>query len=144
MLSLQSTINGCCQVWYTKPWWEVIALALLNYIFVWKNIATPRVKFFGWLLTKDRIVFKSNLLSKRVLQEDICAIRGQASETADHLISGCPFAQAFWRQIDWLSENTAGVRCLWESIAPVDILKVARNYGTTDMMLCSRACPLCA
>jgi hypothetical protein len=29
------------------------------YHFVWKNIATPRVKFFGWLLTKNRINYKT-------------------------------------------------------------------------------------
>lgn len=88
------------------------------YQFVWKNIATPRVKFFGWLLTKDRINCKSDLLTKRVLQEDTCAICNQASETADHIISGWPFAQEFWRRIGWQAQNIAGVQCSWESIAP--------------------------
>ena len=67
------------------------------YQFIWKNIAIPRVKFFGWLLTKNRINYKRNLLNKRVHEKDICAIYGQGSETADHLISGCSLAQVFWR-----------------------------------------------
>ena len=69
------------------------------YQFVWKNIATPRVKFFGWLLTKNRINCKSNLLHKKVLDNDKCDICGQGPENADHIISGCPLAQAFWKHI---------------------------------------------
>ena len=104
------------------------------YQFIWKNIATPRVKFFGWLLTKNRINCKSNLLNKRVLEEDICAICGQGSETADHLISGCSFAQVFWRQIGWQAENIAEVRCLWESTAPVAMPRMA--LSSLLLLLC--------
>jgi len=104
------------------------------YQFIWKNIATPRVKFFGWLLTKNRINCKSNLLNKRVLEEDICAICGQGSETADHLISGCSFAQVFWRQIGWQAENIAEVRCLWESTASVAMPRMA--LSSLLLLLC--------
>jgi hypothetical protein len=44
------------------------------YRFVWKNFAIPRVKFFGWLLMKNRINCKSALRMKKVLQEDLCQI----------------------------------------------------------------------
>lgn len=85
------------------------------YHFVWKNIATPRVKFFGWLLTKNRINYKTNLLHKKVLEEDVCDICGQGAETADHIVLGCSFAQAFWRRIGLQVENIADVQCLWET-----------------------------
>jgi hypothetical protein len=74
-----------------------------SYQFIWKNIAIPRVKFFGWLLTKERINCKSNLLTKKVLQDASCDICGHASETADHIISGCLFAKTFWSHIDRLA-----------------------------------------
>jgi hypothetical protein len=47
-----------------------------SYQFVWRNFVIPRVKFFGSLLTKGRINCKSNLLNKRVLQDDTCDICG--------------------------------------------------------------------
>lgn len=98
-----------------------------SYQFLWKNFAIPRVKFFGWLLTKGRINCKSNLLTKRVLQDDICDICGHTAETPDHIISGCPFVQSFWNQIGWQAENISEVRCLWESTAPIDMPKVAHS-----------------
>lgn len=104
------------------------------YHFVWKNIATPRVKFFGWLLTKNRINCKSNLLHKKVLDEDACDICGGGPETADHIVSGCPFAQAFWRRIGWRPEDIANVQCLWESQAPVAIPKMA--HSSLILLLC--------
>jgi hypothetical protein len=97
------------------------------YQFVWKNIATPRVRFFGWLLTKNRINCKSNLLQKKVLDEDTCDICGHESEDADHIISGCPFAQSFWTRIGWQAEGIAEIWCLWESTAPVDMPRMAHS-----------------
>jgi hypothetical protein len=79
------------------------------YQFVWKNFALPRVRFFGWLITKNRIQCKSNLVKKRVLQEDTCAICSAEHETAYHIISGCHFAKEFWRRIGWQPENIAQV-----------------------------------
>jgi hypothetical protein len=34
--------------------------------FVWSNFAPPRVKFFGWLLTQDRIQCRSSLRRKNI------------------------------------------------------------------------------
>jgi hypothetical protein len=98
-----------------------------SYQFVWRNFVIPRVKFFGSLLTKGRINCKSNLLNKRVLQDDTCDICGQSSETPDHIISGCPFAQSFWSQVGWGADNISKVHCLWESVAPIDMPRVVHS-----------------
>jgi hypothetical protein len=98
-----------------------------SYQFIWKNIAIPRVKFFGWLLTKERINCKSNLLTKKVLQNASCDIYGHASETPNHIILGYLFAQTFWNHIGWQAGNIAEVLCLWESSAPVVMPKVAHS-----------------
>lgn len=95
--------------------------------FVWKNFATPRVRFFGWLLTKNRINCRSSLLKKNIIEEDTCAICRQAPETADHIISGCPFTQAFWNAIGWQAGQIAGVQCLWETSAPVQLPRSAHS-----------------
>ena len=83
--------------------------------FVWRNFAPPRVKFLGWLLTSNRIQCKTSLRRKHILQNadrDIC---GAPEETADHIMSGCPFARSFWRHIGWHADAIAPVDELWKS-----------------------------
>lgn len=104
------------------------------YQFVWKNFPLPRVKFFGWLITKNRINCKSILMQKRILQEDLCAICNSDPETADHIISGCPFAKEFWRRIGWQPENIAAVQNLWETAALVDMPKPA--FSSLILLIC--------
>jgi hypothetical protein len=104
------------------------------YQFVWKNFALPRVRFFGWLITKNRIQCKSNLMRKRVLQEDICAICSTEHETADHIISGCHFAKEFWQRIGWQPENIAEVQSLWETTAPVPMPRTA--FSSLILLIC--------
>lgn len=70
-----------------------------SYSFVWKNFAPPRVKIFGWLLTKDRIHCRTNLVHKHILQDGVCEICKGDDELADHIFSGCPFVRSFWEQI---------------------------------------------
>jgi hypothetical protein len=49
--------------------------------FVWKNKAPPRVQFFTWLLSKGRIQCKTNLIKKRIVNDNICDICQQVEET---------------------------------------------------------------
>jgi len=68
------------------------------YGFVWKSHAPPCVKFFGWLLLKERVRCKINLHKKHVMDSDTCELCGQAPECYDHLIFQCTVARAFWNQ----------------------------------------------
>jgi hypothetical protein len=63
--------------------------------FVWHSIAPPRLKFFAWLLTHDRIHCRTNLVHKNILQQATCEICGEADESADRIFSGCNFVVAF-------------------------------------------------
>ena len=89
-----------------------------SFDFVWQNFAPPRVKFFGWVLTKDRIQCKTALCRKNILQDAICDICGDAEENGDHIISGCSFAKCFWRRIGWQPNSIAPVIELWKSSPP--------------------------
>ena len=44
--------------------------------FIWHSFAPPRVKFFAWLLTKNRINCKTCLVRKNLLQHTTCEICG--------------------------------------------------------------------
>jgi len=89
-----------------------------SFSFLWRNFAPPRVKMFGWLLTKQRIQCKVALVRKLILQDAKCDICGQEEETADHIISCCIFAQEFWARMGWNADNIAPVQRLWETTSP--------------------------
>lgn len=55
----------------------------------------PSFKFV-WLLTQNRIHCKTALAWKNIIQNDRCDLCvGDDGETAEHIISECPFACAF-------------------------------------------------
>ncbi|EEE50937.1 hypothetical protein OsJ_31478 [Oryza sativa Japonica Group] len=66
---------------------------------IWKCKAPLKVKFFAWLLVKDRLSTKKNLHKKTIVPNDICDICNGATETASHLCFFCPFAKSFWDKI---------------------------------------------
>jgi hypothetical protein len=49
---------------------------------------------------QNRIQCKANLLKKKVVDSNICELCNRGSETADHIISECPFVVSFWNEID--------------------------------------------
>jgi hypothetical protein len=84
------------------------------YRFVWTNHAPPKVKFFAWLLVQNRIQCSSNLKKKNILEHDTCTLCSLSAENADHLITGCPFAQCFWRYIGWDPTLIPPATDLWQ------------------------------
>lgn len=67
--------------------------------FTWRNKTPPKAQFFVWLLSQDRIHCKANLLKKNIVDEDVCDICTQSTESAQHLIFDCPFAATFGNHI---------------------------------------------
>ncbi len=39
--------------------------------FIWKNASPPKVQFFAWLLSKDRLPTAKNLFTKTILQSPL-------------------------------------------------------------------------
>jgi hypothetical protein len=60
--------------------------------FIWQNKGTPRVKFFAWLLSQERIQCKMNLKKKGIVQDTICEACQAPEEATAHIIFGCPNA----------------------------------------------------
>lgn len=82
------------------------------------NISPPRVKFFGWLLTQNRIHCRQALARKNILEDATCEICKATEESADHIFSECPFIQSFWTAIGWFPGNIAKVKELWNNPPP--------------------------
>lgn len=67
--------------------------------FVWCNRAPPRVQFFGWLVSKDRLQCKENLLRKKIVDSATCDCCRAEAETTAHVLFHCLFAKQFWNWI---------------------------------------------
>lgn len=67
-----------------------------NWKIIWACKAPLKVKLFAWMLIRNRLSTKSNLLKKKIVQSATCAICNCADETANHLCFSCPFAVRFW------------------------------------------------
>ncbi|XP_050222864.1 uncharacterized protein LOC126672962 [Mercurialis annua] len=82
----------------------------------WKWNLPPRIKFFCWLVIRDRIFSNSSLVSRGIISNDeigcsVCCI----SETSIHIFCHCEYAWKFW--------NYILVKCniIWVSPPRIDI-----------------------
>ncbi len=57
---------------------------------LWRTRGPLKVKVFGWLLLKRRLLTKDNLLKRGWTGDPECALCGMAAETVDHLFLRCP------------------------------------------------------
>jgi hypothetical protein len=73
-----------------------------SYTFVWCNFAPPRVKFFGWLLTQNRILCQTALVHKNILDDAR-------------------------RELCWSASGVAKVSELWNTQPPPRIAKAVLN-----------------
>ncbi|WVZ92388.1 hypothetical protein U9M48_038459 [Paspalum notatum var. saurae] len=67
---------------------------------VWESRAPPRVQFFGWLVSQERIQCRRNLLRKKIVEDETCCVCGRLAEDTSHILLHCEFAAAFWARID--------------------------------------------
>jgi hypothetical protein len=104
--------------------------------FVWESFAPSKAKFFAWLLMRARIQSRAALLRRHILTADEagCEICGEALETADHIMFGCPFAKNFWSAVGWPLPESAHVELLHSYAAPIAFGKSAAS--TMTILLC--------
>jgi hypothetical protein len=70
---------------------------------------------------------KAALQRKHILQDALCDICGAQEEDADHIVSRCPFARAFWRRIGWRLQDIAPVTQLWTTCTPSSTPRAAAS-----------------
>lgn len=73
------------------------------------------MQLFLWLLIKGRIQCRTNLFTKKIVENAACLICGAQSESPDHIIFHCPIASDFWRSIGLQADqfvHTSNLHCL--------------------------------
>ncbi|CAN6361234.1 unnamed protein product [Urochloa humidicola] len=102
--------------------------------FIWANHAPPRVRFFAWLLTGDRIQSRANLRRKTVVDNDICELCNNGSETANHIMFECPEASSFWQSLGFILPSGQTTGALPSLPRPVSV--PAEHFSTIVLLCC--------
>jgi hypothetical protein len=102
--------------------------------FVWNSAAPPRVRFFGWLLSRDRIQSKANLLKKSVVTDATCELCNSGAETAQHIVFGCPFAHSFWAALGFHLPAGQAVQAIHQLPRPPSF--PAEHFATFALLCC--------
>lgn len=63
---------------------------------IWRAKAEPRVKFYMWLLLRNRNWTSDRLQNMGLIHSPKCILCDQIMETAVHITLQCPFAQEVW------------------------------------------------
>lgn len=71
---------------------------------IWRSAAPPRVKFFAWLMSKNRLPTRVNLHKKTILPTPTCELCNANLEDTYHIFLRCPMAAAFWNMIQIIPE----------------------------------------
>ena len=86
---------------------------------VWKLSIPPRVQFFLWLLSNNRLLTRDNLAKRREVNDRTCLFCGE-NESITHLFFQCCVAKLVWDAVsDWLNRRVGNdfesVASLWLS-----------------------------
>lgn len=91
---------------------------------IWKNVAPPKVQFFGWLTWKRRIKTSNYLQRKEILDNHSnfhCVFCNKEEETDNHVLLHCHFVWLVWSKImnwwgiQWMTSKSVDELLHWWS-----------------------------
>jgi hypothetical protein len=62
---------------------------------VWKLLIPPRIHFFLWLLSNNRLLTRDNLERRQKLDNNICLFCDE-KESIEHMFFSCVVARQVW------------------------------------------------
>lgn len=81
---------------------------------IWANAATPRCKYFLWLVHRHCLPSTALLHHWNIIDSPACAFCG-AHEDQDHLLLRCPRARRVWCLLGWdTAPHLSSFRELWD------------------------------
>jgi hypothetical protein len=91
---------------------------------IWRTKVPNKVKVFSWLYFKDRLSTRVNLLSKHVVDGDLCERCLRHREDRAHVFYGCPRSADIWSSIGMANVRRLTDEEAWRA-APPDGLDAA-------------------
>lgn len=83
---------------------------------IWSSRATIKVKIFAWLLFRDRLNTKANLLRKTISPDSLCPRCAYPLEDASHLALFCPRAVQVWHLLGL--HPLPDINLIWSTVTP--------------------------
>ena len=86
---------------------------------IWSIPVSHKIRHFAWRACRDALPTKSNLLRRKVIQEDLCESCREAPEIVGHVLWSCPKAKEAWecsKLVTWWVEgaNQTFQDLMWE------------------------------
>ena len=93
--------NGTFSVHSYYLWLEYGGMVNTEFTAIWSSKIPLKIKIFLYLLKRNKVLTKENLISKGWTGDTSCVFCG-AFESTDHLFVHCPFTIQIWR---WISAH---------------------------------------
>lgn len=84
---------------------------------IWRSQVPNKIKVFAWLLFRDRLNTRANLVHKHIITDSACPRCQLQPEDAIHLFISCPYAGRIWQRIG-ITPSSLVVSDLWDAPLP--------------------------
>lgn len=84
---------------------------------IWSSHVPNRVKIFAWLLFRDRLNTRVNLIHKHIISVSDCPRCLTDAEDATHLFISCPYAARIWMRLG-ITPISDSIDDLWDASLP--------------------------
>lgn len=71
----------------------------------WKMLLPQRIKFFLWLVLRDRLMTNSNRFLRHLTTDPRCRSCGAVEETLEHVLRSFPSAALIWKKFPWIDTH---------------------------------------
>ncbi|XP_056697578.1 uncharacterized protein [Spinacia oleracea] len=72
---------------------------------IWKLKLPQRLRFFLWLVFRDRLMSNKNRVLRGLTQDASCKVCGALEEDVEHILRKCPAAISLWSKFPWIPNN---------------------------------------
>jgi hypothetical protein len=100
---------------------------------VWRLKVPPRVHFFLWLLSKNKVLTRDNLSIRRKVDDPSCLFCCE-TETVNHLFFECAVAKQLWSYMSEVLSRNVGMDFL-----SIGQMWISNNSFLVDNMFCAAA-----
>lgn len=72
---------------------------------LWKLRLPQRIRFFLWLVFRDRLMSNTNRVLRHLIQDPSCSVCGAQEEDVEHILRSCPAAILVWKKFPWITDT---------------------------------------
>ncbi|XP_078179612.1 uncharacterized protein LOC144573737 [Carex rostrata] len=103
---------------------------------VWALKVPPRVKVFGWLMLRNRLLTIDNLHQRGLTIPNRCVLCKSNLETIHHLFNACPYSLALFNKLEMGKPSMIAGKSTFSASRTASILstRASKEYKTTTLI----------